>query len=134
MASPGYYRNPADKWCWEYCTSCGRCSNKGRYAACNGCSGRFDAKGIRDPDIDDYCRCKEGILQWKTQEGRLVQVRFTKNPFSSIIAHEKASQDEADWESYLKDTREKLGDEHWDPIQFDDGSSTTDWARSQKYG
>ena len=134
LTSVGSYENPADKVCWSYCTSCGRCENKGAYSKCGGCSGRYDPQGQRHPDRDDYCRCKQGILQWVTKEGRLTQVQFKSDPFAAVVKYEKIDQDEADWESYLKDTREKLDDEHWDPIKFDDGSSSQAWLDKARGG
>ena len=136
LTSPGSYENPADKPCWEYCTSCGRCEKKGT-SACpyrNTCSGRFDPKGVRIAHPDDSCRCKEGVLQWVTQDGKLAQSRFLSNPFSGIVKYEGKTQDEIDWEDYLKDAREKLDDPDWDPIQFTDGRSTQRWFEQMHRG
>ena len=131
-APPGTYRDPTELHCFKYCTSCGRCSNKDRYNCGEKCSGRLDKAGCRVPHADDYCRCAQGILQWVTQEGRLVQVRMQSDPFAAVVKYDNISQDEADWNSYLADTREKLDDPNWDPVQFDDGTSTDAWNRKHR--
>jgi Holliday junction resolvasome RuvABC endonuclease subunit len=35
-----------------------------------------------------------------------------------VVEKEKKSDDERDWDSYVKDMREKLNDPNWDPITF----------------
>lgn len=130
--APGTFKNSADKWCWKNCRSCGRCSNKGMMAACAGCPGRFDMDGSRLPDPDDTCRCTEGILQYVKETGQLVQVRFKSNPFAGVVKYQPVDKDEDDWESYLKDVREKKDDENYDPIQFQDGTSTAKWLKSSQ--
>lgn len=89
-------------------------------------------EGIKVPCVDDYCRCTEGILQWVTKDGKLLQVRLRSDPYASTVQYEAQSDDEADWDSYIKDMREKLGDEHWDPVQFNDGTSTYDYMQKAK--
>lgn len=108
--------NPADKWCWNFCWSCNRCQDKGRYSHCHGCSGRFDPSLRIPSDDDDFCDCKNGVLRWRTQEGRLVITRFKTNPFKNEVKYIKETEDERDWDAYVKDMREKLNDPNWNPI------------------
>jgi len=116
MTLPGTYQNPSTKPCWNFCTSCNRCQDKGRYSKCNSCSGRYDPRGWTDPHSDDFCDCKNGVLRWRTQEGRLIITRFKSNPFKGTVQYEKKSQDERDWDSYVNDMREKLDDPNFNPI------------------
>jgi len=116
MAAKGSYQNPSTKECWKYCYSCGRCENKGRYSKCITCSGRYDPNGTVDAHQDDYCDCRNGILRWKTRDGKVVITRFKSNPYAGSVMYEKKSQDERDWDSYLKDMREKMNDPNWNPI------------------
>jgi len=116
MAAKGSYKNPVEKDCWNFCFSCNRCQDKGRYTKCNGCSGRFDPEGIIDVDNQDFCDCKNGNLRWKTKEGKLILIKFKSNPFKGEVKYEKKSEDERDWDSYVRDMREKLNDPTWDPI------------------
>lgn len=132
--APGSYRNPADKWCFNYCGSCGRCGDKGKFDACRNCSGRLDPQGMREEHQDDYCRCKEGILQWVTQKGRMVQVKFESNPFAGVVKHDRITDDEADWNRYLADAREALNDPDYDPIQFESGGSVNNYLEQLKNG
>jgi hypothetical protein len=130
--STGTYKDPALKPCFEACAACRRCNRKGTFMACDSCSGRLDKKGERIPDRDDYCRCNQGILQWKTSEGQLVQVRYKTSPFAGKVKYEGESQDESDWKSYLNQMREIQNNPTWDPVQFDDGSSTDEWVRKSR--
>jgi hypothetical protein len=116
MAANGSFKNPAEKDCWRYCTSCSRCGDKGRYTKCNQCSGRFDPKGIIEKHPDDFCDCKNGVLRWRTQEGRIIMTRFKSNPFKGQVKYEQKSEDERDWDSYVNDMREKMNDPTWNPI------------------
>ena len=116
MAAIGSFQNPTEKDCWKYCLSCGRCENKERYTKCNGCSGRYDPQGMIEPCQDDYCDCRNGILRWKTQQGRLVITRFKSNPYAGTVKIDKKSEDERDWDSYVNDMRNKMGDPNWNPI------------------
>lgn len=120
MATGNFYQNPTTKECWVFCSSCNRCQDKGRYTKCNGCSGRYDPKGCIEPDRDDYCDCKNGVLRWKTKEGKLLMTRFKTNPFKGQVTYVKKSQDERDWDSYVKDMREKMDDPNWNPITIFD--------------
>lgn len=125
--------NPSEKHCFSFCKSCWRCENKGMKAECSRCSGRHDPELRRDPyDIDDMCRCKEGILQFRLQDGRMVKRRFNSNPFAGKVITDAETEDERDWNSFLAEKREKLNNEHWDPIQFTDGSSTDSWLRKNR--
>jgi len=116
MAANGTYQNPSTKECWQYCFSCGRCENKGRYDKCKSCSGRYDPRGIIDAHPEDYCDPRNGVLRWKTGTGRIVITRFKSNPYAGSVQIEQKTQDERDWDSYVKDTREKMNDPKWNPI------------------
>jgi hypothetical protein len=120
MSAKGSYKNPTENPCWVFCTSCNRCQDKGRYTKCNSCSGRYDPEGKIDVHPDDFCDCKNGVLRWRTQEGRLLMTRFKSNPFKGTVKYEKKSEDERDWDSYVKDMREKLNDPNWNPITIVD--------------
>lgn len=120
MAAKGSFSNPTEKWCWTFCASCNRCQDKGKYNKCKGCSGRYDPEGTIEPDQDDYCDCKNGVLRWKTKEGKLLIVKFTSNPFKGKVTYKKKSEDERDWDAYVNDMREKLDDPTWDPITIID--------------
>ena len=109
-------KNPVTNDCWKFCSSCNRCQDRGRYSKCNGCSGRYDPKLIIDPDPDDYCDCKNGVLRWRTKQGKLLVTRFKTNPFKGEVKYEKKSEDERDWDSYVKDMREKMDDPTFNPI------------------
>ena len=116
MTLPGSYINPSTKPCWSFCASCNRCGDKGRYTKCNSCSGRYDPLGKIDPDPVDFCDCKNGILRWKTKEGRLIMTRFKTNPFKGQVKYEKKSEDERDWDAYVNDMREKMNDPNFNRI------------------
>ena len=122
MSAKGTHKNPVENWCWTFCSSCNRCQDKGRYTKCNGCSGRYDPEGRIDPDPQDFCDCKNGVLRWKTQTGRLIMTRFKTNPFKGQVTYEKKSEDERDWDSYVNDMREKLNDPTYNPITIVDES------------
>jgi len=119
MAAPGTYRDPSTRGCWETCTACGRCSKKGT-SACplpNSCSGRFDMNGKIDPHLDDFCQCTQGVLRWRTQEGRVIITKYGRNPFRGSIQRESKTEDERDWDSYVADMQEKLDNPNWNPIK-----------------
>lgn len=116
MAANGTYRNPSTRDCWTFCTSCNRCGDKGKYAKCADCSGRYDPSGRIDPHPDDFCQCSEGVLRWRTQQGRVIITKFKTNPFKGEVRYQKKSQDERDWDSYVSDMREKMNDPNWNPI------------------
>lgn len=117
--------NPTEKSCFRSCAACFRCEDKGRYAKCSSCSGRHDPDLIRDPyDIDDRCRCSEGILQIRTREGRFIQTKYPGNPYKGSVQFEKKTQDELDWEAYLYEMRSKFDDPDWDPITIEGESET----------
>jgi len=127
-------RNPSEKECWRTCFSCFKCSEKGRYSHCYSCSGRNDPMGRLVPDPDVYCDCRNGVLRHQTQSGRVIVRRFKTNPFKSnpTFEAEKVSADERDWEAYLKQAREVLDDPYFDPIRFNDGTSTDAWTKEQR--
>ena len=116
MAAPGSYENASHKPCWETCSACFRCKNKGRYTKCNQCSGRHDPSGHLGPDLDDYCDCVNGILRWRDRQGRLIISKYKSNPFKAEIIVQKETEDERDWNAYLKDCREKMDNPTWDLI------------------
>jgi hypothetical protein len=116
MTLPGSYQNPSTKACWVYCSSCSRCQDKGRYNKCNGCSGRYDPAGKIDVHNEDFCDCRNGVLRWRTQEGKLLITRFKTNPFKGTVKYEKKSEDERDWDSYVADMQEKMDDPNFSPI------------------
>jgi hypothetical protein len=123
LAAPGYWYNPALKKCWETCGACGRCNKKGTNACPepNLCSGRYDPKGVIDPDRDDYCECKIGVLRWKTKEGKKIIVRYQTNPFQGRVVKENRTEDERDWDAFCRDQSERLGIENWNPITITSG-------------
>ncbi len=129
--------NPAEKRCWKLCPSCFKCSEKGKLDACGSCSGRFDP-GVAlkwDPyDRDQYCDCKNGILRHKLQDGRMMVRKFLTNPFAGKVVTDAVTEDERDWNQYITEKREQLGDEHFDPLRFDDGQSTWDWMNRWRQG
>lgn len=126
------YKNPIELDCYRTCSVCSRCEDKGRYAKCGSCSGRFDPKLKWDPkDIDDQCRCREGILQVRLQNGKLIQARYPDNPYNKTVKHDPITQDEKDWDAYLDAQRELHDDPNWDPITFN-GKSTTNWTRERR--
>jgi hypothetical protein len=127
--------NPSDLSCFDLCQSCFRCENKGTFAKCQHCSGRHDPELRRDPyDIDDICRCSEGILQYRTQRGIMIQRRFLSNPYGGKVKTDAVSTDEDDWNSYINEKREALGNEDWDPVRFTDGTSTHNWMDAHRKG
>lgn len=133
--SGSIWRNPSDLSCFKACSSCFRCEDKGKYAKCQRCSGRHDPEMERDPyDPDDACRCSEGVLQLRTKDGRLIKTKFPHNPYKGKVTTDPKTTDEEDWERYLYEMRSKLDDPTWDPIQFEDGSSVTDWTERQRRG
>lgn len=136
MFSGARYENPSELPCWSTCASCFRCEDKGKYAKCNRCSGRHDPEGRRDPhDIDDRCRCKEGVLQMRLKNGHLIVSPIPHDPFAGAVQQETQTQDEREWLQYLDSQREKMDDPNWDPIQFDDGSGgASEWADKQRGG
>ncbi len=129
------WENPSTLPCWSTCSSCFRCEDKGKYAKCNRCSGRHDTDAQRDPyDIDDRCRCKEGILQYRLQTGQMIQRRFYSDPFAGKVVTDSVDQDEIEWNQYVDEQRERMDDPNFDPIQFDDGTSTKDFIDRARRG
>lgn len=127
--------NPSHKDCFKICHSCWRCSDKGRYARCNSCSGRHDPALRLDPyDIDDRCRCPEGILQFRVKTGQLIKKNFVSNPFAGKVITDAETTDEKEWNQFIQERREQLGIPDWDPVRFDDGESTYDWTQRQRAG
>lgn len=126
--------NPTQRDCFRACTSCLRCSDKGKYAQCADCSGRHDPQCRIYPDPDNYCDCKNGIMRWKTKEGRLIIRKFLSNPFAANVTTDAETEDERDWNSYVEEKREQLDDATFDPVTFVGGKSTKDWVRDWKLG
>jgi hypothetical protein len=120
VAAPGSYQNPFLKSCWETCGACGRCDKKGKRGCPQPwtCSGRFDPHGRIDPDRDDFCDCKNGILRWKTQKGQRIITPYNGNPFGGQVMAKSKTQDEKDWDAYLNDMQEKLDNPDYSPIQI----------------
>lgn len=121
MATKGTYPNPAFKPCWETCQACFRCAAKGDYMSnyhgCSGCSGRFDLNGVTDPHEDDQCRCTEGVLQFVKANGEMRQVKYKSNPFEGSVHTNTKTEDERDWEAYVKNLRERFQDETYSPLE-----------------
>jgi hypothetical protein len=46
--------------------------------------------------------------------------RFKTSPFKGQVTYEKKTEDERDWDSYVKDMREKLNDPTYNPITIVD--------------
>lgn len=111
--------NPSTRPCWQLCTSCMKCANKGQHAKCASCSGKHDPKRVHYPDPDDYCDCKNGILRHRTREGRLIVRKFHSNPFGGKVMTDAVSQDEQDWNSYLYEQRELKNDPSWNPVKIE---------------
>lgn len=119
MYSGARREDPADLPCFKACTACYRCSDKGKYAKCSGCSGRHDPKLRRDPyDDRDQCRCSEGILQIRMKNGKLAQYKYPHNPFAGNIQSESRTKDEEEYDDYVNMMREKLDDPYYDPVQI----------------
>ncbi len=124
LRAPGTFRSPPTRSCWNWCPSCSRCQDRDRFNCGSICSGRIDEKGQREPHPDDYCRCKEGILQWVRDNGKMLQSHFVTNPFKATFKMQTYDQDEADYDAYVNDMREKYDREDYDPLQFSDGSGS----------
>jgi hypothetical protein len=117
MAAKGYYKDPVERSCWGTCQSCGRCQNFGSNSLCgNVCSGRWDPDGKIDPDGRDFCDCKNGWLRWKTQKGQMLYAKYNRNPFSGTVQSESVTEDERDYDAYVNDMREKMGDPTYTPV------------------
>lgn len=127
--------NPSDKRCWVACASCYRCADKGKYAKCNHCSGRHDPLRQRDPYyIDDRCRCKEGILQYRLPTGQMILSKFFHDPFEGGVTTDIETEDEKQWREYVMQGRERFDDPTWDPVMFNDGTSTLNYLDRMKRG
>ncbi len=132
---------PREKHCFSFCPSCMRCNAKGS-SVCpkrsGGCSGHIETdEGHNwDPyDIDDTCRCVEGVLQIRLKRGDLVKRRFNSNPFAAEVKTDAISEDERDWNAYIDEQRELRDDPFFDGLQFDDGSGgVTDWMNNVRKG
>lgn len=130
MAARGTHKNPTDKGCFELCTACLRCANKNSYVSnynhCGDCSGHHDPHGEIDPHPDDFCDCANGKMRWVVKNGPkrgLVVIRnLPHNPFEGDIKVHGETADERDWKAFLEDTREKLNDENWNPIEVYDSA------------
>jgi len=55
-------------------------------------------------------------LRWRDRQGRLIISKYKSNPFKAEIIVQKETEDERDWNAYLKDCREKMDNPTWDPI------------------
>lgn len=111
-----YREDPSKLQCFKACMSCFRCEDKGKYDKCRSCSGRADPAAIKDPyHFDDRCRCKEGILQVRLKNGKLVQRPTPGNPFGGTVRHEKVTENEKEYIEWLKEERERRNDPAWNP-------------------
>lgn len=109
MAAPGTYEDPALKLCFNSCSACYRCKDKGRFPGrCDTCSGCMDPAGKIDVDPDNFCQCAEGVLRWRTKNNRLIIRKYNSNPFGGRIQQKKETDDERDWERYLQEYREHM--------------------------
>lgn len=128
------YRNPAEKHCWKLCPACFKCANKNdAYSECRRCSGRNDPLGRIEPRPEVFCDCANGVLRHQTQTGRIIIRTFKSNPFKTAgIQVDTETEDERDWNEYLRQAREILDDPYWDPIRFNDGTSTDSWTKEQR--
>lgn len=90
---------------------------------CNGCSGRDDPTRTKhDPyDIDDRCRCSEGILQARLQSGQLIQYRYQNNPFGGGTKPRDLTEDERAWQEYVRQQRERMNDPNFNPVEITGG-------------
>ena len=136
QAVNGTYENPATKSCFEMCLSCFRCDRR-RSSSCpdfEGCSGVPDKEGMRVPNRDHVCTCREGTMRWVTKQDRLIIRKFTSNPFSGKVTTDAESEDDRDWGQYVKAQQELMQSELYDPLVFDDGTSTSDWEKKARQG
>lgn len=120
--APKTYKDPVERSCWVACPSCFRCEKKGT-TACplpNSCSGRPDKLGIREPHPDDFCDCKNGVMRWITKEGRLIVRRYQSSPFTNNIMTDAETEDERDWNAYVREKREQFDDPTYDPVRIVD--------------
>lgn len=116
MTLPGTYEDPMHKPCFTACAACYRCSDKGRYTKCNSCSGCMDPAGKIDVDPDHYCDCAQGVMRWRTKEGRLIITRYQRNPFEGQVIKTPDSEDKRDFQAYLQEYREKMENPYVSPI------------------
>lgn len=86
------------------------------------------------PDPDAYCDCSNGILRHRTQKGQLIIRKFLSNPYENKVKTDSVSEDEEEWNTYVRERREFLNNPGYDPVQYSDGSSTTDWAEQFRRG
>ena len=93
----------------------------------------MDPKAEMDPnDVDDFCRCPEGILQYRIKKGPLVQGKLQSDPFEGSAQFQPEDPDDKDWQEYVQREREKRDDPSFDPLTFDGGvGSVSDWMRGQ---
>lgn len=130
---------PQERPCFEVCRSCFRCDAKGSRDCPHpySCSGHIETpKGHKwsDDDIDDQCRCKEGVIQVRLKDGRLVRRRYLSSPFETKVMTDAETQDDRDWNAYVDEQRELRDDPFFDPLTFDGHGSVTDWMRNARTG
>lgn len=129
--------NPSEKRCFKLCASCFKCEDKGKYASCSTCSGRHDPGAAQkfDPyDVDSFCDCRNGVLRHRTQNGKLIIRRFMSNPYKGSVKTDAETQDERDWNNFVREKQEQLGDPNFSPITFQDGTSVDKWLRDWQEG
>jgi hypothetical protein len=136
LTAKGTYRDPCTRSCFEPCAACSRCNKRGS-SVCpfpNSCSGRPDREGMREPHPDDLCQCTQGVMRWVTKEGKVIVRKYLRSPFVTEVKTDAVTADEQDWNHYIDEQRELRNDEFWDPVQFTDGTSTTDYYRRNNRG
>lgn len=117
-----YREDPSRLQCFKACMSCLRCEDKGKYDKCRSCSGRADPAATKDPYyIDDRCRCKEGIIQVRAKNGKLIQGKYPHNPFDGRLTNAKVTEDEKEYLEWLREERERRDDPTWTPIHRTEG-------------
>jgi hypothetical protein len=71
-------------------------------------------------------------MRWVTKKDFLVIRRFESNPFKKNVQTDAKKEDERDWDAFISEKREAMDDELYDPIVFDDGSSTQQWNKKHR--
>lgn len=72
-------------------------------------------------------------MQYRVK-GWLIRRRFNTSPFAGTVKTDVETKDEQQWNAYVDDMREMLNDESWDPVTYEDGSSTRDDVQKARTG
>lgn len=73
-------------------------------------------------------------MQVVTMKGQFIQRKFTSDPFAGKVQTDAETQDERDWNQFVKEKREMLNDPTWDPVTIQ-GKSTHDIIKKARdYG